>query len=165
MGIYATTTSLETLLIGYTFDTATTDLATICITDGENEVRKYLSRRYDLTSTDLALTTTSSIPPQVTTWTEQWAEGLLYQRMSRGGKESLERGQMVLTRVRKNLDRVAEGESNLVAANGGIVDEKSNSNNRVLSNTDTYSPTFNVDRQENWRIDPDRLDDVATDRK
>jgi len=165
MGTYATTTSLSTLLIGYTFDTATTSLATKCITDAESEVRKYLSRRYDLTGSDLALTTTSSIPPMVTTWTETWAEGLMYKRMSRGGKESLERGKDLIKMVEANLKRIAEGEADLIADSGSVVDEKTTSHKRVLSNTKNYTPTFGEDDPLSWVVDPDKLEDISDSRK
>ena len=42
MGKYATTTSLEVLMVGTTFDTATTSLASKLITHAENEVNKYI---------------------------------------------------------------------------------------------------------------------------
>lgn len=165
MGTYATTTSLQTLLVGYTFDTATTSIATKCITDAESEVRKYLSRRYDLTDSNLALTTTSSIPPMVTSLTEQWAEGLMYNRLSRGGKESLERGKELIKMVMANLERIAEGKADLVAASGSVIDDKTKSHKRVLSSTSTYTPTFGEDDPINWVVDSDKLDDISDSRE
>lgn len=165
MSIYATTTSLATTMIGYTFDSVTTALASKCITDAQNEVRKYLGRRYSLTDTNLALTTTSTVPPMVTTWTEQWAEGLMYIRQSRGGKESLTRGKEMLAMVQDNLERIADGSSDLIATNGSIVAEKSSSNKRVLSSTSTYTPTFAEDDPLNWIVDKDKLDDIEDSRE
>ena len=53
-------------MIGTTFDTITTSLATKLITHAENEVNKYLSKRYDVGS----WTTSSSTPPLITSLTE-----------------------------------------------------------------------------------------------
>ena len=44
MGTFATTTSLQTLLPGITFDTATTSLYSLCITWAESFIRGKLSR-------------------------------------------------------------------------------------------------------------------------
>jgi DNA-binding IclR family transcriptional regulator len=70
-------------MVGTRFDTATTALVSKLITHAENEVNKYLSKRYDISVFD----TTTSVPPLVTTLTETLAEGYSYQRSSMASKK------------------------------------------------------------------------------
>lgn len=162
MGTYATTTSLETVMVATNFDTATTSLATKCITWAENEVNKYLSRRYDISSSTFQ--TSTSIPPLVTSWTELMAEGYLHQKLSRGGPESLERGQKVIDGVIKNLELIADYQGHLLDSDGAIISDKSNTAYRVLENISSYTPTFAEDDPLDWEVDPDKLDDIADSR-
>ena len=167
MGEYATTTSLDTLMVGVMFDTETTALATICITDAENEVRKYLSKRYDLntgTVFELADTTTAATPPIVTTWTEAYATGLLYIRQSRGGAETIERGEKQLERVLTNLKEVADYKEDVIGVDGSVISDKSKTSFRVLDNTSDYSETFNEDDPLDWKVDADKISDIVSER-
>lgn len=162
MGTYATTTSLQTVMIGTTFDSATTSLASKCITWAENEVNKYLSKRYDISSSTFQ--TTTSIPPIVTDWTEQIAEGRLHQKMSRGGPESLERGQKIIDSVIDNLELIADYKGHLLDSSGSIITDKSNTSYRVLENTSDYATTFDEDSPLDWEVDPDKIDDISDGR-
>jgi len=164
VGTYATTTGLDTLTIGYTFDTATTSVADKCITDAENHVRKNLSKRYDLTDSNFALTTTSTVPPMVTTLTEQYSEGLFYMRQSRGSKESLTRGKELIKMVDGCLDEIAERKVDVIADDGSVIEDKTLHNYRIISSSDTYSNTFGEDNPLDWAVDKDKLDDIDSDR-
>lgn len=161
MGTYATTSSLAILMVGTKFDTATTALADRLITHAENEVDKYLSKRYDLE----LFNTSTSVPPLVTSLCETLAEGYMYQRMSRGGKESIKRGKELIDQVTKNLELIAEYKLDLVDTTGTVIDDMSNTAYRVMSNTDTYHSTFNEDDPLNWEIDQDKLDDIEEERE
>lgn len=147
---------------GTTFNTATTALAVKCITWGENEVNKYLSRRYDLSSNYFQVA--GSVPPLVTTWTELLAEGYLHQKLSRGGPESMDRGQKIIDGVLKNLERIADYEGHLVDSSGDVIADMSNSAYRVLSNTDGYAQTFDEDDPLNWAVDSNKLSDIESGR-
>lgn len=149
-------------MIGTDFDTATTSLATKCITHAENEVNKYISKRYDISSSPF--NTSTSIPPLVTSLTETLSEGYMYQRMSRGGKEWRDRGKELINQVLDNLKEIANYKLDLVNTSGSVIADMSNTSYRCLSSTDTYSTTFNEDSELNWSIDQDKLDDIESER-
>lgn len=149
-------------MVGSTFDAATTSLATKLITHAENEVNKYLSKRYDITSSPFD--TSTSIPPIVTSLTETLAEGYMYQRMSRGGKESMARGEALIKQAIDNLKLIADYKLDIIGSSGSVIADMSNTAYRVLDNTDGYSTTFNEDSELNWEVDQDKLDDIASER-
>ncbi len=161
MGVYATTSSLEILMVGTQFDTATTALCSKLITHAENEINKYLSKRYDIGS---FYTSSASVPPMITTLAETLTEGYMYQRMSRGGKESMGRGKSLIEPVIDNLKLIADYKADLLDANGDSINEASDSAYQVLSTTKDYAPTFNEDDELAWRIDPDKLSDIQSER-
>lgn len=160
MGTYATTTSLQTLMVGTNFDTATTSLCTKLITHAENEIDKYLSKRYDLTM----FATSTSVPPIVTSWCETLAEGYMYQRMSRGGKDAMERGKTLIDQVTENLKDVAAYKLDIKNSAGSVVPDMSNTAYRLMSSTDGYTPTFGEDDPLKWKVDQDKLDDIDSER-
>lgn len=163
MGYYATTTSLQTIMIGTTFDTLTSSLATKLITHAENEVDKYLSKRYDVSAFKA---TSTSVPPLVTSLTETLAESYMVQRMSRGGgKESVGYAKDLRTQAIENLKMIAEYKLDLVDSSGDVITDMSQTAYRVLSNTTEYSNTFNEDDPLNWEVDSDKLDDIGEERE
>lgn len=148
-------------MIGTDFDTATTSLATKCITHAENEVNKYISKRYDITT----FNTSTSTPPLITSLTETLSEGYMYQRMSRGGKEWRDRGKELINQVLDNLKEIANYKLDLVNTSGSVIADMSNTSYRCLSSTDTYSTTFNEDSELNWSIDKNKLSDISDERE
>ena len=160
MGVYCTTSGLEILMIGTSFDTATTSLATKLITHAENEINKYLSKRYDVG----AFSTLALTPPLVTSLCETLAEGYMYQRMSRGGKESISRAKNLIDQAIDNLKLISEYKEDLVDSNGDVVTDMSQTSYRVLCNTSDYVNTFNEDDSLNWKIDQNKLDDIDDER-
>lgn len=158
MGTFATTTALQTKMIGTNFDTATSALASACIEDAENEIRKQLADQYD-TSADYFQTSTST-PPMVRTLCENLAVGYMYECMARGGKESYQRSDRLLTRCMENLKALADGTLQLVDTLGAqIVPE--NTKWQVQSSTTDYAPTFGEDNPKRWKVDSDKLEDIA----
>ncbi len=164
MGTYATTTALATLMVGSDFsNSATSALATKCITHAETEINKYLSRRYDLSSSYFQ--TSTAVPPIVTTWCEQLAMGYMYRQLSRGGKDAIKRGEELIKEVKSNLLDVAEFKLHVTDSAGSMLpDDTSNSSYRVLCNTIDYSNTFNEDDELDWAVDSDKLDDISSGR-
>lgn len=162
MGTYSTTTSLETRMVNVSFDTATAALAGEMISDAEAEVNKYLSRRYDIST--VTFQTATSIPPLVRSMATRLAEGYMWQAMSRGSKESLARGKALIDGVMENLKAIAEYKGEIMATSGSVIVDMSNTSYRVLSNTKDYTPTFNEDPPTKWKIDSDKLDDIASER-
>jgi len=163
MGTYATSTTLQTIMPEISFSvTGMTALVDRLITHAENEVNKYMSKRYDVAD----WSTTTAIPPLVTTWTETLAAGYLYQNMSRGGSESMKRGQTYIDRVLKNMTEVADGVFDLISPTGGTVTQSSTKTAKfVQSSTSGYANTFNEDDPLNWAVDDDKLDDIASERE
>jgi hypothetical protein len=161
MGIYATTTSFSEFLIGTTLDTATTNLLSKCIDWSQDEINKYLSKRYDISS---FYTSTASVPPLITTWCENMSEGFYHMRNSRGGKESIKRGEKIHDMVMGNLKDIAEYKFALTDSSGAELSEKTNTSFLIKENTSSYSPTFNEDSPLNWKIDSDKLDDISDER-
>lgn len=159
MGTYATTTSLGILMIGTTFDTATSALATKVITQAENEVNKYLSKRYDVG--DWAA---GSVPPLVTSLTENLAVGYMYRNMSRGSKEGLARAKSYIDDVISNLKLISEYKGNVTDTSGSNIPDSADSGYAAESTTQDYENTFNEDDQLNWRVDPNKLDDIDSER-
>lgn len=160
MGTYATTTSLQTLMVGTNFDTATTSLANKLITHAENEINKYLSKRYDVGS----FNTSTSVPPLVTSICETLSEGYMHQRMSRGGKDAHKRGKELIDQAIDNLKLIADYKLDLVDSSGTVLDDMSQTAYRVLSNTTDYANTFNEDDPLNWAVDEDKLEDIDGER-
>ena len=160
MGLYCSTTSLATIMIGTTFDSITTALAAKLITHAENEVNKYLSKRYDIS----AFNTSTSIPPLVTSLTETLAEAYMQRRMSRGGKEILAYAKDLIKDTTDNLKLIADYKLDLVNTAGSVIADMSQTAYRVLSSTSGYTPTFDEDDELNWSPDESKLSDIANER-
>ncbi len=157
MGVYATTTSLDTLMVGVNFDTATSSLATKCITWSENEIDKKLCERYDVTDFK------TTVPPIITSLCEQLSMGYLYRQLSRGGKESLNRGDTLIKGVMDNLNALADNKFSIVNTTGSVISSRTD-RKTVLSSTNDYYPTFAEDDPLNWKVDSDKLSDIENDR-
>lgn len=156
MGTYTTATSLYPILVGTSEDTATTALLGSCITWAENEVNKKLAKRYDVSAW------AASVPPQVASLTEQLALGWFVMHNGRGSKESLARAGMIFKQPRENLDELAQGIGAIVDAGGTQITPAIGTG--ILSNTDEYTPIFGLDKPTSWKVDPDQLDDIQSDR-
>ena len=161
MGLFATTTGLQTKMVGTSFDTATTNLASLCIWDAENEIKKQLAKTYD-TSSDY-FNTSTSIPPMVRTLAENLAVGYMYENMSRGSKEGYARADRYIKRTMENLKALQEGTLQLFDTAGSLI-EGSGQQWQVLSNTKDYSNTFNEDNPKRWKISEEKLDDIDSER-
>lgn len=158
MSFYATTTALTTRMPDVDFDSLTTLLVTDCITDGEAEVNKWLSRRYSLAGYQ---TTTAAIPPMMRTLTIRLAEGYFWQRNSRGAKESLARGRELIKYALDNLKDICDYKASLVDTAGSLIPTDENAGAfRVLSSTTDFRDTFNEGKSSQWKVDRDKLDEI-----
>ncbi len=162
LGNYATTTALQVKMIGTNFDTATSALAVASIADASEEIRKKLSKRYDFTTTTFETTTTR--PLILTTICETLALGYMYENMSRGSKEGYMRADRYIKRGMENLDLIAVGDAELIDPSGNVIDQITTDWTSQSSTTD-YANTFNEDDQTKWKVDPDKLDDIKTERE
>lgn len=161
MGLFATTTSMFTKMVGTVSDTATTNLASACLTDAENEIKKRLSKRYDFSGSPFLSTT--SIPPMITTLAETLAIGYMYENMSRGSKEGFARADRYIKRVTENIQSLLDGEAQLTDSSGNLITEIAG-DWATYSSTDNYAPTFNEDDPNSWGISQAKLDDISSER-
>jgi len=162
MGTFATTTSLFTKMVGTINDTTTVSLASVCIFDAENEVKKRLAKRYDFSASPFDTTTTH--PPMIITLVQNLAIGYMYESMSRGSKESYARADRYIKKSIENIQGLLNGDFQLHDAAGDLVSETDGSW-KVYESTSSYSPTFNEDEPTSWQPDEDKLDDIASDRE
>lgn len=147
-------------MIGTTFDTATTALMSKMITHSENEVDKYISKRYDVGNF-----TTTSIPPLLTSITETLAEGYYFLRNSRGGgKDSVTYGNLLIKEAKENLLLLANRKLDLLDSNDDPVAEFADASYKIKSSTTNYSTTFDEDDELAWSIDENKLDDIDSGR-
>lgn len=158
---FATTTSLQTKMVGSpTFDTATLALASACIYDAENEIKKRLSKRYDFSAAPFLTSTT--YPPMIVTLCETLALGYMYENLARGGKESYVRADRYIKRAFDNMDMLNDGSAQLVDLTGNPVDEVDG--DWGIQVTEAYSNTFNEDDPHTWAVSSTKLDDIETGR-
>lgn len=160
MGLFATVTSLQTLMVGTNL-TTTSSLASELITRAERRINSALARRYDLSQSTFQ--TTTAIPPQVREWATMLAEGYMWKALARGGagKESMERGDSLVKEVLADLKNLVEYNLELVNTAGSVITDMSDTAYRVMCNTTNYTPTFDEGDELQWQIDSDKLDDIA----
>lgn len=146
-------------MVGTEFDSATTSLCTKLITHAENEINKYISKRYDVSAF-----TSATTPPLVTSLCETLTEGYMYHRISRGGKEALVRSKSLIDQATENLKMISDYKMDLLDLSGDVIADMSSGAYQILSTTSNYSNTFNEDDELNWSVDTDKLDDIDSER-
>ncbi len=159
---YSTTTVLDTNMIGVTFDTSTTNLASNMIVEAQNEINKWVSKRYSVSSY-VTTTAYSTNPPLLKSWTDRLAEGYMWIRVSRGSKESISRGKELIKDVKECLLALSQNKIDLLGNDGSVLSELE-SPDAVFSNTEDYHNTFDEDDPLNWSVDSDKLDDINDER-
>jgi hypothetical protein len=157
---FSSATSLSVKMVGTIFDSATTSLATACITDADNEIKKRLAKRYDFSAAPFLTTTT--YPPMIITLSETLAIGYMYENMARGSKEGYIRADRYIKKVMDNLNELNEGKAQLVDTTGVPVDEIDGE--WQIQVTEPYSHTFNEDEPTEWGVSSDKLDDIESER-
>lgn len=163
MATYATTSALQLVMTGVNFSaTNMQTLASKAIDHAEAEVNKHLSKRYDLSAAYFQ--TTTSVPPLVRTLTEQYAEGQMWKWISRGSKESVDRGTAMIDGAIKNLEAIRDYKADLYDTLGSVISDFSNTAYRVHCSTTDYAPTANEDDELSWKVDSDKLNAIATER-
>jgi hypothetical protein len=130
------------------------------ITHSENEVNKYISKRYDVSNF-----TTTSMPPLLTSITETLAEGYYFLRNSRGGgKDSVAYGNLLIKEAKENLLLLANRKLDLLDSNNDPVAEFADASYKIKSSTTNYSTTIDEDDELSWKTDADKLDDIYSGR-
>lgn len=159
MGTYVTTTSLETLLQGVTFNTATTSLATLCIEDAENEVNKFLSKRYSV-----PFDTFTSTPPIIKSLCRRLACYYVLTSLFTQDSQNTEAwATEFYEKPMEELKDIRDGKVDILNTAGSALSEI-NTSYAIQSNTKDYHPTFDLDEDTNWEIDDDRLTDIRNEK-
>lgn len=162
MGTFSTYTSLAVLMPGVSFDTSTNNLAARCIDWAEGYIRGQLSRRYNVAQPPFTVYTTTSM---LTCLSEQLAMGHLYKNLSRGSKESISRGDALISDAKEQIKRILDKESELLdASTGSVVVSERTTINEVICSTSSYHTTFDEDDPLNWAVDSDKLTQISDDR-
>jgi len=139
-------------------------LASVCIDWAEAEVSKYLSGRYDLSSSPFGVTTSGAgTPPLVRSLTEKLALSYTY-RLGMRGNLSSEMAKELKIEAIENLTLISDYKMDLLNTAGSKITESGKPKFRVQSNTSTYEDTFAEDTSTAWRIDPDKLEDISDTR-
>lgn len=146
-------------MVGLNFDSATTQLATNKISEAEAEINKYLSKRYDLSSSTFQ--TAANVPPLVQSLCSRLAEGYMWCSNSRGSKESLTRGKQLIDDVLTNLKQIQDYKADLTSSTGVKISEVTNTAYLVKSNTTDYVNTFDEGDELAWQVDPNKLEDIS----
>jgi len=162
MGTYTTITSLDTLMPNYELNTTTSSTPTSQVIDwAESMINSKIGKKYDVSSSPFDAYATT--PPLVRTLAEQLSMGYIFKTWSRGGKESLTRGDAMIEMAMEVLDKIADCKIDLVNTGGSVV-TKTSTQDDILSNTDGYFSTFDEDDPLHWKVDQDKLDDISDGR-
>jgi phage gp36-like protein len=162
MGVFLdTATSISPYMVGTRFDTATTALAVQCLSDAENEIKKWLAKRYDLSSATFQ--TSTSAPPVLRSLATRLTVGYMYENMSRGSKEGHARADRYIDSVLDNLKALQDGTVGLVDTTGSAIPE-STSEWTIYENVSGYTPTFLEDDPKDWKVSQTKLDDIGDER-
>ena len=154
---YTTPTATGAMIPALTLDTATSSLITQCITWADNEINATLAKRYSVA--DFA----SSIPPQISSLSQQIALGHYWTHGHRGNEKAVERGKVVLRAARADLKQLADGKMLLLDSDGETISRRG-SHPGVMATTVDYTSTFAEDDPLKWKVDPDKKRDIASER-
>lgn len=157
---FATTTTLFIKMVGTTQNSATVSLASCCIYDAENEIKKRLAKRYDFSAAPFI--SASTYPPMIVSLCETLAIGYFYENTARGSKESYLRSDKYIKRAMENIEQLQNGDAQLIDTTGVPVTEIEG--DWTVYATEPYSKTFNEDDPESWTVSQDKLDDIADER-
>jgi len=147
------TTSFPGYTYGYITDIETFD-ETQHLSDFESEIP--IAKR-------VIAATPNTIPPEVSSLSEQLASGYAMEMLSRGSKESLARAKQIISDAIAQLVRLASGEANLVDSSGELISE-STDNSSIYCNTEDYATTFNEDSPLKWKVSKTKKTDISSER-
>lgn len=164
MSIFCNTyTSIQYRLINTDFtNTLTAALFSEAALAADDDIRGKLAKRYDIASTYFQSTT--SAPPLLRKIGQDLTIGYMIEGLSRGSKEDQTRADRYLKRAFSMLDEIANGTMVVYDSAGSSLPVSTSNYAGVQENSSQYHNTFNEDDQKNWKIDPDKLDDIEDER-
>lgn len=160
MGTYATTSSLSQLIPNFlsgnttTSDVAGTGMFSRHIDRAESIVNTYVTARYSLPFT--------TIPPVLRTLSEDLACYFAVRSAYTQDGQNTNQYYPEYKEAIKTLEAIQKGDLKLALTDGSVIPTATN--NRYISSTENYTPVFGPDDPENWKVDPDQVDDQANAR-
>lgn len=159
MGKYATTTSFDHLLPQFykddnTFDIRMENMIDKSISRAEATVDRYLSGRYSLPF--------SPVPPDVRRMSEDMACYYLLRASQYRIGNSVNPYLAEFKGVFDELKEIRDGKQDLAYTDGSAV--PANVEGLFKSSTKDYTPVFQLDDQEAWKLDDDLVDDLKDSR-
>lgn len=161
MATFCDVTSVAAMLPDTELNTATSSLIGECITNAEDEIRRALAVRYDISS-DYFQTSTAT-PPGLRKICKWLSIGYTYEALSRGGKNAFDRADRYIKKAMDEIKSIQEYKSSLVDTAGSVIPGGTN-NLPMFSNTEDYHDTFDEGREIRWRIDRDKLQDIRDEK-
>lgn len=161
MGTYATTSSFTNLLPYLLKGNSTSDSTGVAIlsaqiTRAESIVNSYVSARYSLPF--------SVVPPIIRTLSEDLTSCFTIRgSYVQDGQRENKYDEAFCKQAYAILEGIKKGEIPLTLTDGSLVSTKTTT--RILSSTENFAPTFNLDDPDNWEVDSDRLDEIEGGRK
>lgn len=163
---YSTATSILVVLPGFPQTTTsegyseTTVLLDKHISRADSLINGKIAERYDVSNF------TSDVPPLVRLLSEDitsyYAMRSQFSGDNQNRNEWIDKYEMALD----ELNEIRDGKASLVNTAGSLISERetSSSDGRVDSNTEDWTPAFDVDDTLDQKFDSDRLDDIAGNR-
>lgn len=162
MGSYATTTSFPDLLVNFlkgntsSSDTAGVAVLTRHINRAEGVVNSYVGARYSLPFT--------TVPPIIITITEDLTS--YYAIRGTHFQDSGDQKNSYVDEFKtsmKMLEEIRDGKVKLALTNGSLVSVATG--DRFQSSSENYTPVFGMDDPEDWKRDPDEVEDTSSARE
>jgi hypothetical protein len=126
------------------------------IQKAEFKVKSIIGLRYDVNFT--------SVPPLLKNLTIDLAATYIY-RVAFQSTSLLpnQNNEAIEEKIMQQLRDIADGKELLYDENDTLISQKSGMGT-MNSSTSQYTPTFDMDTERTWEVDPDLLDDIADTR-
>lgn len=157
---YSTTTSIYTMLPGLPTSTANDSLIQQHADRAGGQIDAYVGRWYDVSG----WTTSATTPQSVQMWSDAITAMLsMRSRFTQDAQNKNEWVSDLAEQAYKDLKMVADQELVIMDSTGT---ESGRAATAVLveATREQYTPIFDIDRDLNWKEDPDLLDDISSDR-
>lgn len=164
MSVFVNTfTSIQYRMLGTDFTNSNSAaLFSEAATAADDDIRGKLAKRFDISSTYFQ--TSTSAPPLLRKVGQDLVIAYMIEGLSRGSDNDHKRADKYYKRAMSVLDELANYTMNLYDTSGSLIAASTTNRAGVKSNTSDYYNTFNEDAIENWKVDPDKLDDISDER-
>lgn len=148
----------STTAVGYTNTLA---LIGNHLTRAEGIVNSYIADRYDITS----FYTTTGGPVQLKAISEDLTAYFTMRTLYSGENQNYNEWVDKYNEMMAQLEMIREGKLALTDDTGTPFSERTSERVTLIeSTTEDYAPYFDEDDSLDWRVDPDKLDDISDNR-